>query len=76
MADTPVSLIEGDTGELLIARRDGIRPLVDEKAQAYPLPGIGREFSPFHLLRDRNGGLWIGRGTRELCSWEECLAVA
>ncbi len=59
---TPQSqrLIEGDNGALLIAMRGGIRQLVDGKAEAYPLPGAGRAVHPHSLLRDRNGGLWIG----------------
>ena len=35
------ALIEGDNGALLIAMRGGIRQLVDGKAEAYPLPGVG-----------------------------------
>src|ERR1700683_1813428 len=59
------ALIEGDNGALLIAMRGGIRQLVDGKTEAYPLPGAGRQF-PNHLLRDRNGGLWIGTACRVL----------
>jgi len=59
-------LIEGDNGGLLIATRGGIRGLVDGKAEVYPLPGDGRQFSPTRLLRDRNGGLWIGSADRGL----------
>jgi hypothetical protein len=40
------ALIEGDNGALLIAMRGGIRQLVDGKAEAYPLPGAGRQFTP------------------------------
>jgi ligand-binding sensor domain-containing protein len=54
------ALIEGDNGALLIAMHGGIRQLVDGKAEAYPLPGAGRKFNPGRLLRDREGGLWIG----------------
>ena len=60
------ALIEGDNGALLIAMRGGIRQLVDGKAEAYPLPGVGRQFSPNRLLRDRNGGLWIGTNDQGL----------
>ena len=37
-----------------------IRKLVDGKADEYPLPGTRRPFGPVSLLRDRDGGLWIG----------------
>ena len=53
-------LVEGDNGALLIAVGGGIKQLVGEKIEAYPLPGTGPEFKPLKVLRDRNGGLWIG----------------
>jgi len=58
-------LIDGDNGGLLIARNGGIRQLIDGKVEAYPLPGAPRQL-PNHLLRDRNGGLWIGTRHRGL----------
>jgi PAS domain S-box-containing protein len=54
------SVVEGDNGALLMATRGGIIQFVDGKAAAYPLPGAGLQFNPFWLLRDRDGGLWIG----------------
>jgi signal transduction histidine kinase/ligand-binding sensor domain-containing protein len=60
------SLIEGDNGALLIAMRNGIRRLVEQKSEVYPLPGVGGQFTPIRLLRDRNGGLWIGTQNRGL----------
>jgi len=62
----PLALTEGDNGALLIATRNGIRQLLHGKAEAYPLPGAGGEFRPSRLLRDRNGGLWIGTQDRGL----------
>jgi signal transduction histidine kinase/ligand-binding sensor domain-containing protein len=62
----PRALIGGDDGALLISMPGGIRQLVDGKAESYPLPGIGPKFSPNGLLRDRNGGLWIGTTDRGL----------
>src|SRR5208283_2580907 len=53
-------LIEGDNGALSIAMRGGIRKLVDGKAEAYQLPGPVGKYTPVRLLRDRDGGLWIG----------------
>jgi PAS domain S-box-containing protein len=60
------SLIEGDNGALLIAMRGGIRRFVERKSEVYPLPGVGPQFTPTRLLRDRNGGLWIGTTDRGL----------
>jgi len=58
--------IESDNGELLIAMNGGIRQLVDGKAEPYPLPATGPHSKPYRLLRDRNGGLWIGTLDRGL----------
>src|SRR3984957_11750821 len=60
------AVIEGDGGALLIAIQSGMRQLVDGKAEAYLLPGAMRQFSPHMLLRDGNGGLWIGTTDRGL----------
>jgi signal transduction histidine kinase/ligand-binding sensor domain-containing protein len=59
-------LSEGDNGALLIATRSGIQQLVDEKAGAYPLPGVAGQFTPNKLFRDRDGGLWISTFDRGL----------
>ena len=53
------ALIESDDGGILIAKHSGITKLRNGKAEAYPLPD-GLPFPPHRLLRDRNGGLWIG----------------
>ena len=60
------ALIEGDHGALLMSVQTGIRQFVDGKVEAYPLPGAPRQFKPGRLLRDRNGGLWIGTFDRGL----------
>ena len=60
------ALTEGDNGALLVTTRGGIIRLVGGKPTAYPLPGTGPEFNPFWMLRDRNGGLWIGTIDRGL----------
>jgi signal transduction histidine kinase/ligand-binding sensor domain-containing protein len=51
--------IRGDNGALWIAVRDGIRQLADVKIEAHPL-AAGGQYAPSRLLRDRDGGLWIG----------------
>jgi len=53
-------LIEDSDGELLITTRAGIMRLVDGKLTTYPLTYYGPRFNPHWLLRDSNGGLWIG----------------
>src|SRR5262249_23035913 len=58
MPDSGRGLAEGDRGELLISTARGIRKLVNERAEPYPLPGVRQGAS--RLLRDRDGGLWIG----------------
>src|ERR1700685_489260 len=60
------ALIDGDNGALLISLPSGIRQLVDGKAEAYPLPSVGQPFKLNRLLRDRNGGLWIGTADQGL----------
>jgi len=59
-------LIEGDKGALLIAMKSAIGQLVDGKVRPYTLPGVRRQFTPLHLLRDRDGSLWIGTLNRGL----------
>jgi ligand-binding sensor domain-containing protein len=60
------ALNENGNGRLLIAAGDGIRQLVEDKGIAYPLLGARSEFRPERLLRDRDGGLWIGTVDRGL----------
>ena len=60
------TLNESDRGTLLIGTQDGISQLVDGKGSAYPLPGNVPRFKPEKLLRDRDGGLWIGTLNRGL----------
>ena len=59
-------LIEDDDGELLISTRAGIMRLADGKVTPYPLSYNGPRFNPHWLLRDGNGGLWIGTVDRGL----------
>jgi PAS domain S-box-containing protein len=60
------TLNETNDGALLLATQEGIRKLVDGKAEAYSPPGIGPRFQAARLLWDRNGGLWIGTPDRGL----------
>jgi signal transduction histidine kinase/ligand-binding sensor domain-containing protein len=67
MPETEIrALIEGEDGAPLIAMPGGIRHLVDGKAEAFPLPGVGRPFIANKLLPDRDGGLWVGTADQGL----------
>jgi ligand-binding sensor domain-containing protein len=66
MPETVQGLAEDDSGALLIATRGGMKRLVDGKLEAYPLPDVPAPFQPTRLLRDRDGGLWIGTFDRGL----------
>jgi signal transduction histidine kinase/ligand-binding sensor domain-containing protein len=54
------SVGEDDGGTILISRRNGIGRLVNGKIMPYLLPGTPSQFDAQILLRDRDGGLWIG----------------
>ena len=60
------ALTEGDNGALLFILQRELKQLVDGKTEAYPLPGTAPQFKPDRLLRDRNGGLWIGTNSQGL----------
>jgi len=51
------ALLESDDGGVLVAQHTGITKVRNGKAEAYPLPP---GFQPHRLLRDHDGGLWIG----------------
>jgi signal transduction histidine kinase/ligand-binding sensor domain-containing protein len=57
---------EGKDGVLLISLHGGIRRFVDGKTEAYPLPGTVQQFQTRRILRDRDGGLWVGTSDRGL----------
>ena len=59
-------VIETDSGALLIAMRTGLKQLVNEKVVDYRLPVDGLRFQPSRVLRDRDGGIWIGTFDRGL----------
>ncbi|MFN0101681.1 MAG: two-component regulator propeller domain-containing protein [Bryobacteraceae bacterium] len=58
--DRSLGLIEDDRGILLAAGHDGIRQIVNDKAERYLLPGRDQQVKQAKFLRDRDGGLWIG----------------
>src|SRR5262249_9726443 len=59
--DNIQSFAESDDGTLLITTRSGIRRFVNGKTEPY---ASGHALRQYRLLRDRDGGLWIGTGDR------------
>ena len=59
------NVLESENGVILIAVRAGIKQLVRDKIAEYPFPG-GLRFQPLRMIRDRDGGLWIGTLDRGL----------
>ena len=57
---------EDADGTLLVGLKGGIYRFVDGKTEVYPFPGTVRQFKAQRLLRDRDGGLWIGTYDRGL----------
>ena len=66
MPDSVQALMDGENGALLVAMPGGFSQFVDGKIDAYPLPVTGRRFTARSILRDRDGGLWIGTKERGL----------
>ncbi|MBV9038474.1 MAG: hypothetical protein JO182_28560, partial [Acidobacteriaceae bacterium] len=55
------TLVGGDHGVGLTVIADGrIRQILEEKISDYPLSAEPWQFKALNLLRDHNGGLWIG----------------
>jgi len=55
-----LSVVEGNSGTVLAATSREIKRLVDGNLEASLLPAGRWQFHPKSLLRDRNGGVWIG----------------
>ena len=53
-------------GTLLVGWNGGMYRLSEGRAEAYPLSGITGKFSARRILRDHDGGLWIGTSSRGL----------
>jgi signal transduction histidine kinase/ligand-binding sensor domain-containing protein len=64
MPDRAHAIMEGDDGALVVVMRGGIKRLVKEKLEAYPLPATNLRFAANGIFRDRDGGLWIGTEDR------------
>ena len=59
-------LNRGDEGELYIAMPGGMRQLVHGESERYPIQSDGKPINANRLLRDHDGGLWIGTLDRGL----------
>src|SRR5262249_6135071 len=54
-------MADREDGSLLIATKGAVRRLVDQKVEvAYPFPAGIKDFQTTRVLRDRDGGLWVG----------------
>ena len=60
MPDRVQTLLEGDNGALLVDMLSGIKQFAEGKLDALQLPAGGRRLTARALLRDHDGGLWIG----------------
>ncbi len=60
------SLGEDVDGTLLVGWNGVVNRFVDGKTQTYPLPGSIRQFQTRAMIRDRQGGVWIGTADRGL----------
>jgi signal transduction histidine kinase/ligand-binding sensor domain-containing protein len=54
------SMIEDNSGALLLATNEGLKHLVDGKILGYSLPQLNGHLRPTSLLRSSDGSLWIG----------------
>jgi len=51
---------EDDDGTLLVGWNGAVQRFVDGKTEAYPLAGATDQLRAKRILRDRDGGLWVG----------------
>src|SRR5262249_50657093 len=54
------ALLKSDDGPLLIGTPEGVRQLVGGQIQSFPSKNVGRPASAYRMLRDKDGGLWVG----------------
>ena len=64
--DRVQSLMAGENNSLVIAMLSGVRQFTDGKLDAFRFPAGERRFPANEMLRDREGGLWIGTTDRGL----------
>ncbi|HLX42288.1 MAG TPA: two-component regulator propeller domain-containing protein, partial [Bryobacteraceae bacterium] len=66
LPDRVLALMDGDNGALVIVMASGVRQFASGQLGGYPLPATGSRFTARQMLRDRDGGLWIGTADRGL----------
>jgi signal transduction histidine kinase/ligand-binding sensor domain-containing protein len=66
VGDRISAVIEGDDGVILCGVISGMKQLVDSRPVDYQPAGMNQEFRVSTLLRDHDGGLWIGTTDRGL----------
>lgn len=52
--------VESDEGSLLIGAYDSMKRLVNGRIETYHIPGLPGSFQVTNMLRDRDGGIWVG----------------
>src|ERR1019366_7132267 len=61
---TPINrggkMTQGDHGSGVIVAADSVRQIIGRTVTDYPLHGVPLPLTAGTVLRDRNGGLWIG----------------
>ena len=60
------ALTQGDHGSGVVVASDNVRQIVGRRVMEYPLSGVPSPLTAAHLVRDRNGGLWIGTNAHGL----------
>jgi signal transduction histidine kinase/ligand-binding sensor domain-containing protein len=55
-----ISFAEDNQGQLLFGKQDGIGRLVDGRVEPYPSTGSAYRWQITRMLRDHDGGLWVG----------------
>ena len=63
---THQSLTQDDHGRGVLVAVDGVRQVAGTQVVDYPLRGMPSPLSATSVLRDRNGGLWIGTAAHGL----------
>src|SRR5262249_28581472 len=53
------TVIEGESGELLLDVSTGVRQLVGGRIQNYAAPGVSGQLKAMNLFRSSDGSLWI-----------------
>jgi PAS domain S-box-containing protein len=64
--DSIRAFVEGDDGGLLFTTRSGIKRLMNGKIEPCSLPDNLERLRVMRMLRDRDGGLWLGTWNRGL----------